>query len=129
MNLRPCLALIATLATASAAVAQDTYHKATLQQLAFPGSTYTTVTVRTIIDPSGQVGRHTHPGVEMAYVLAGRGTVTVKGEPAPRPLTVGDSFAMPPGTVHAVRNTGPKPLVLLSTYVVDKNKPIASPAP
>lgn len=129
MSLKLCLAVAATLSAASAALAQDTYHKTTLQQLAFPGSTYLTVTVRTTIDPNGQVGRHTHPGVEMAYVLAGRGTVTVKGEPAPRPLKVGDSFAMPPETVHAVRNTGAQPLVLLSTYVVDKTKPIASPAP
>ena len=104
------------------------YSERTLQTQAFPAPTYQTVTVRTVIDPGGQVAPHTHPGLEMGYVLAGQGSVTVKGQ-APRPLTVGDSFAMPQGTVHSVSNTGPEPLVLLSTYVVEKAKPIASPAP
>ena len=41
----------------------------------------------------------------------------------------GDSFSIPPGTVHSVRNAGPGALTIISTYVVEKNKPIASPAP
>lgn len=127
-NISLCLAAIAALSVATAAVGQETFHKTTLQTQDFPGATYQTVTVRTVIDPRGQVGAHTHPGLEMAYVLAGQGAVIVKGKP-PRPLKAGDSFAMPQGTVHSVRNTGAKPLVLLSTYVVDKSKPIASPAP
>jgi quercetin dioxygenase-like cupin family protein len=127
-NLYLCLAAVAALSVASAASAQDTFHKTTLQQQAFPGSTYSTVTVRTVIDPKGQVGRHTHPGAEMGYVLSGQGAITVR-DAKPRALKAGDSFSMPQGTVHAVRNTGAKPLVLLSTYVVEKDKPIASPAP
>lgn len=127
MNLSLCLAAVAALSTASAAAGKETFHKTTLQQQAFPGAVYQTVTVRTVIDPGGEVAPHTHPGLEMAYVLAGQGTVAVKGAAA-RPLKVGDSFAMPEGTVHSVRNTGAKPLVLLSTYVVEKAKPIASPA-
>lgn len=123
-----CLATVAVLSMASAAAGKETFHRTPLQKLDFPGATYQTVTVRIVVDPGGQVAPHTHPGVEMGYVLAGQGAVTVKGE-ATRPLKVGDSFAMPQGTVHSVNNTGAKPLVLLSTYVVDKAKPIASPAP
>lgn len=128
INISLCLAAVAALSVASAAVGKETFHRTPLQKQDFPGATYQTVTVRTVIDPHGRVADHTHPGVEMGYVLSGRGVVTVRGQ-APRRLAVGDSFAMPQGTVHSVSNTGPKPLVLLSTYVVEKAKPIASPAP
>ena len=41
----------------------------------------------------------------------------------------GDSFAIPPRTVHSVKNTGGGALTMLSTYVVEQGQPIASPAP
>jgi hypothetical protein len=36
---------------------------------------------------------------------------------------------MAPEVAHDVKVTGDKPLKLLSVYVVDKTKPLASPAP
>lgn len=127
MNFSLCLAAAAALSMASAANARDTFHKTTLQQQDFPGSTYRTVTVRTVIDPNGQVAAHTHPGAEMGYVLSGRGAVNVRGARS-QPLAPGDSFSIPPGVVHSVRNMGRGPMTLLSTYVVNKSRPIASPA-
>jgi quercetin dioxygenase-like cupin family protein len=119
----------AVLVTAAAAQAQPlAVHKTTLQEQAFPAPTWRTVTVRTVIDPRGEVAPHTHPGAEMAYVLAGKGALVIKGAP-PRALTPGDSFSIPEGEVHSVRNSGAGALTLLSTYVVEKDKPIASPAP
>ena len=41
----------------------------------------------------------------------------------------GDSYMIPAGTVHDAKVHGDKPLKVLGVYVVDKTKPLASPAP
>jgi quercetin dioxygenase-like cupin family protein len=102
-------------------------HKATLATQEFPGPVYHTITVKTEIDRGGEVAPHTHPGAEMGYVLKGRGVLKETGGADMR-LQPGMSFAIPPDTVHSARNTGTSQLVIVSTYVVDKNKPIATPA-
>ena len=123
------LAALIALSFASAAGAQpNMVHKTTLQDRAFPPPLYHTVTVRTVVDPGGLVGPHTHPGIEMAYVLDGRGLLKVRGEPT-LSFSAGDSFSVPARTVHSVENTGPGALTMVSTYVVEKGQPIASPAP
>jgi quercetin dioxygenase-like cupin family protein len=122
------LAALAAMVLASAAGAQPSpVHKTTLQDTPFPPPIYHTATVRTVVDPGGEVAPHTHPGVEMGYVLEGQATLNVRGKP-PRSLAAGDSFSVPARTVHSVQNTGPGALTMLSTYVVDKRLPIASPA-
>jgi quercetin dioxygenase-like cupin family protein len=78
--------------------------------------------------PGGMAaGKHTHPGEEIGYVLEGSFTLLVEGKP---PLTVkaGDSFFVPAGTVHDGKNEGPGMAKVLATYVVEKGKPLASPA-
>jgi quercetin dioxygenase-like cupin family protein len=125
---RPALALALAMLATAAASQPSAVHKTTVQQQEFPGPVYHTVTVRTVVDPGGEVAPHTHPGVEMAYVVAGRGVVKIVGRP-PQPLSAGGSFSVPPRTVHSVVNTGQGPLTLISTYVVDKTQPISSPAP
>jgi len=120
---------LAALGLASAAGAQpEAVHKTTLQDRPFPPPIYHSVTVRTVVDPGGEVAPHTHPGVEMGYVLQGRAVLKVKGQP-PLSLVAGDSFSVPPRTVHSVQNLGPGALTMLSTYVVERGQPIASPAP
>jgi quercetin dioxygenase-like cupin family protein len=123
------VALLAALLLASAAAAQpDTVHKTTLQDVLFPPPIYHTATVRTVVDPGGEVAPHTHPGIEMGYILEGQAVLDVRGQP-PRALAAGDSFSIPPRTVHSVKNAGPGALTMVSTYVVEKGQPIASPAP
>jgi quercetin dioxygenase-like cupin family protein len=123
------LTVFVALSFASAAGAQpNMVHKTTLQDRPFPPPLYHTVTVRTVVDPGGLVGPHTHPGIEMAYVLDGRAVLKVRGEP-PLSLSAGDSFSVPARTVHSVENTGPGALTMVSTYVVERGQPIASPAP
>jgi quercetin dioxygenase-like cupin family protein len=113
---------------ASPANAQpDTVHKTTLQEQPFPAPVYHTITVRAVVDHGGQVESHTHPGIEMAYIVDGHAAVTIKGQ-TPLSLGAGDSFSVPAETVHSVRNDGPGTLTIISTYVVEKDKPIASPA-
>ena len=43
-------------------------------------------------------------------------------------LKPGDSFQIPAGAVHSVKN-GDKPSRILATFVVEKDKPLASAAP
>lgn len=72
------------------------------------------------------VAKHTHPGVEAAYILDGEGDLQVEGQPD-RKLKASDSFLIPVGAVHGLRN-GPKAMKLAITYTVEKDKPLASPA-
>ncbi len=112
---------------AAPALAQPTaVHRATIQEQAFPTPLHT-VTVRIVIDPKGVVAPHSHPGVEMGYIAGGSAEVTLAGASA-KVLKAGDSFAVPLGVVHTVRNVGVGPLTIVSTYVVDPSKPLAMPA-
>lgn len=80
------------------------------------------------IAPGGSAGRHTHPGDEISYVLSGAGEILMEGKP-PLPVKPGDGFIIPGGTRHDARNTGSQPLRLVGVYVVEKGKPLATPAP
>ena len=119
--------LAAGLASAAGAQA-SAVHRTPLQDLPFPPPIYHTATIKAVVDPGGAVMPHTHPGIEMAYIASGKAIVTVAGQAA-RTLAAGDSFSIPSGTVHSVKNAGPGPLVMISTYVVDKSKPLVQPVP
>jgi quercetin dioxygenase-like cupin family protein len=70
-------------------------------------------------------GWHTHPGEEVGYILAG----TVRMEIRDRPtltLEAGTGFLIPPGTPHNATDLGPGTGMMLSTYVVDPDAPLAS---
>ena len=80
------------------------------------------------IAPGATVGRHTHAGEEISYILEGEGEVLMEGQ-APLKVKAGDGFIVPGGTKHDARNTGSQPLKLVAVYVVEKGKPLATPAP
>jgi quercetin dioxygenase-like cupin family protein len=80
------------------------------------------------INPGVSVGRHTHPGEEISYVMEGEGELMIEGQPV-RKLKAGDGFVVPSGAKHDARNTGTTTLKLEATYLVEKGKPIATPAP
>lgn len=94
--------------------------------VATPG--YEAVVARIEVAPGGVAGWHTHPGDEIDYVLEGEGELLIAGQP-PRKVVAGDAFVIPAGTVHNARNPGSVPIRLVGVYVVDKSKPLASPAP
>ncbi len=122
-------AFVALAILAEPAVPQPSaMHRTTLQDVPFPSPTYHTVTVKAEIDAGGEVPSHTHPGIEMAYVVSGRAILVIKGQ-RDRPLAAGDSFSIPQGEVHAVKNAGTGTLTLVSTYVVEKGQPLLLPAP
>ena len=77
--------------------------------------------------PGGAAGKHTHPGEELGYVLEGTLELQITGQP-PRTLKAGDVFYVPAGIVHDGKNVGSGPAKVLATYVVEKGKPVASPA-
>ena len=72
--------------------------------------------------------KHTHPGEEAAYILEGQVLLEIDGKP-PATLKAGDVFFVPAGHVHSAKNTGQTPAKVLSTYVVEKGKPLATPLP
>jgi quercetin dioxygenase-like cupin family protein len=77
--------------------------------------------------PGGVAGKHTHPGEELGYVMEGTLQLEVAGQP-PRTLKAGETFFVPAGVVHDGKNVGPGSAKVLATYIVEKGKPVASPA-
>jgi quercetin dioxygenase-like cupin family protein len=119
---------IVALAGAGVAVAQQGGIKRTpLQKIEFPDG-YNTVSGIAEIQPGGSAGRHTHPGIETGYLLEGEADLVVDGKPDQH-LKAGDSYSIPAGVVHDAKVHGDKALKVLAIYVVDKTKPLASPAP
>ena len=51
----------------------------------------------------------------------------VEGQPD-RTLKAGDSYMIPAGAKHDVKSVGSMPAKAVSVFVVDKSKPLASPA-
>ncbi len=98
-----------------------------LQRTAFPGDRYETILAVAEIAAGATVAWHTHPGVETAYVLEGEGDLLVRNQ-ATRRVKAADTFQIAAETPHSVRN-GERAMRVASTYVVEKDKPLASPAP
>ena len=86
------------------------------------------VIARVELAPGARAGRHTHPGDEISYVVEGEGEILIDGQPA-RKVKTGDGFVIPAGAKHDAHNTGSAPLKLVGVYVVEKGKPLATPAP
>jgi len=78
------------------------------------------------IAPGAFVGRHTHPGEEISYVIEGEGEVLVEGQP-PLHVKAGDGFVIPSGAIHDAHNTGAVPIKLAAVYYIEKGKPLATP--
>ena len=84
--------------------------------------------VQTIAEiPQGVAsGRHTHPGEEVGYILRGTVVMEIEGRP-PLTLEAGDVFLIPVRHIHNARNIGTETSSMLSTYIVEKGKPLATP--
>ncbi len=91
-----------------------------------PMDGYETVDVRVDLDAGTLVARHTHPGIESSYVVEGQLELSIDGV-GTRTFNAGDGFQVPTRVPHGGKN-GDKPTVLAVTYVVEKGKPLASPA-
>jgi hypothetical protein len=99
-----------------APVAQTTgIKRIPLQKFDVPPGERETVTAIAEIAPNTDVARHSDL------------TLTIEGQP-PRAMKAGDSSYIPANTPHAARS-GPNGAKVLATYIVEKGKPLASPAP
>ncbi len=83
------------------------------------------VQVRTEIPVGVASGWHTHPGEEVGYIVAGTVQMEIKDRPT-LILHEGDGFLIPPGVPHNALDLGPGTGQMLSTYIVEIGKPIAS---
>lgn len=92
-----------------------------------PGKELVLGTVR--MPPGAIAAWHTHPGDEAGYVLSGTLILKQKGQPD-RTLHAGDHFFNPSGMVHELlAGPGDEGGSEVSTWVVDKGKPMATPVP
>jgi quercetin dioxygenase-like cupin family protein len=97
-----------------------------LQKFDVPGTNMETVIGIAEVVANVNIGRHTHPGPESGYMLEGEMVLLIDGQP-PRPLKAGDSYTVPAGAIHDGKS-GPKGAKVIATYVVEKGKPLATPA-
>ena len=79
--------------------------------------------------PTGfRSGRHTHPGVVVANVQEGVLMLDHEGRPTAT-YKAGDTVFVEAGKIHEDINNGTTPIKLIAAYVVEKGKPLTSPAP
>jgi quercetin dioxygenase-like cupin family protein len=77
------------------------------------------------LQPNAAIGKHTHPGEAVGYMVEGTLTVEVEGK-APITLKAGEAFFIEAGQVHAEKN-GPTTGKVLAFYIAEKGKPLATP--
>ena len=126
-RLLACIAVL-TVALTGAALGQagGPIKRTPLQKFDVPGTNYETVIGIAEIVPNVSIGKHTHPGPESGYMLEGEMTLMVAGQPD-KVVKAGESYVVPPGAVHDAK-TGAAGAKVIATYVVEKGKPLASPA-
>jgi len=111
----------------SSAPAQVSPFKRTILQRAdVPGTNLELIIATVDIAPGARAGRHTHPGLTMAYVVDGDFWLHMDGQPE-QILHVGESTSNPDRTIHD-EGALDKPVRLHAVYVVEKGKPLAAPA-
>src|SRR5262249_32764677 len=108
------------------AAQQPTFTRTVLQQVDISAPGREVVTALVEFQPGASPGRHTHPGEEVGYVLDG--TISLERDGKAATLGAGQSFVIPAGTIHNATNTGTTRARLVATYIVEKGKPLATPA-
>jgi len=107
---------------------QSGFKRTVIQQekLSVPGRE--AVTAIAEFQPGGTVGRHTHPGEEIGYILEGTIVLEQDGKAAVT-LGPGKTFFIPAGTVHNATNKTTAVARVVANYFVESGKPVATPAP
>ena len=119
---------VATDASAQSAPAPTPgFKRKLLSQVDGPMPGFVTIIMEVEIEPGVTVGRHTHPGIEFGYIVEGEIELPIEGQPT-KVYKAGEAFQVAPNTPHAGAKNGDKTVRLTSTYVVEKGKPLASPA-
>lgn len=118
---------IATEANAQGAPAATSgLNRKLLSRMDGPTAGYETIVMEVEIEPGVLIGRHTHPGIESGYVVSGEVSLPIEGQGV-KALKAGDGFQVPANTPHGGEKNGAGKVKLVSTYIVEKGKPLASP--
>ena len=124
-----CLLCAATASLAGGASAQNAptagITRREIKRLDYPGG-HEIIQMFLEAPANSTIARHTHPGVESTYVIEGEIQLQVDGQ-APATYKPGEGFQVPAGVIHGGR-TGASPAKLVAHYIVEKGKPLASPA-
>lgn len=86
-------------------------------------SVHEVIQARVDFDPGVASPNHSHPGVEVAYVIEGTFEYRLKGRD-PVILKAGESLYIPAGTPHIATNIGDGKASELATYIVRKGAPL-----
>lgn len=98
-----------------------------LGKVEVPGSNYEVVFGITELAGGFKSGRHSHPGLVMAYVAEGEFWYLVDGQPE-KIYRVGESFQLPDSAIHNEGAAGSNPVKVFAVFVVEKNRPLVQPA-
>jgi quercetin dioxygenase-like cupin family protein len=98
-----------------------------LSQMDGPAPGYVTINMEVEVEVGAIIGRHTHPGIESGHIIEGSLELPIEGQPT-KSLNSGDGFQVPVGIPHAGGKPSDKRTRIAITYVVEKGKPLASPA-
>lgn len=121
------IAALGVLGIQSLSAQQAGFKRVELQRGDLSAAGREAVVMRVEFDADGIVGRHTHPGEESTYIIEGNVLIEIEGK-APMTLGAGETFFIPAGVVHGGKNVGKTPAKLLATYIVEKGKPLSTPA-
>lgn len=116
---------IFVVAAAGVAAQQPGFTRTMLQRVDLSIAGREAVSARAEFAPGGTVGRHTHFGEEIGYVI--EGTISVEIDGVTKAVKAGEAFAIPAGTPHNATNAGSDKATILATYIVEKGKPLATP--
>ena len=92
-----------------------------------PAAGYEMLIMDVTIDAGNAVARHTHPGIESSYLMEGSLELPIQGQQT-RTYKAGEAFQVPPNTPHAGGPASSEKIHLLINYIVEKGKPLATPA-
>ena len=130
--MRTAAAIVVTLGLAGLVVGvgaqQAGFKRTVLQQMKLSVPGREAVTALAEFQPGATVGRHTHPGEEIGYILEGSIVLEQEGKPAVT-LGAGKTFFIPSGTVHNATNKTSAVARVLANYIVEPGKPVATPVP
>ena len=127
--MRTTAVIVITLALAGIqSVQQPAFKRTVIRQsdISLPGREVVTAIAE--FQPGASVGWHSHPGEEVGYLLEGTLSFEHDGK-QPTTLTAGQTFFVPASGIHNATNTGSRMARVLATYIVEKGKPLATPAP
>jgi quercetin dioxygenase-like cupin family protein len=121
------LTVLSFVLTGIVAAQQPAFKRTVLQQadISVPGREVVSAVAE--FEPRATPGMHTHFGEEIGYVIEGTFLIEQAGKPSVT-LQAGGSFLIPAGMVHNATNTGAGKGRILATYIVEKGKPLATPA-